>query len=441
MTPDNQPDAPLDDATPTVASQLTAVGRSAVAVIGLRGPRARHCLDACFHRAHPREFRPGQIRYGIWRADDTDESDGDGLGDLNVDRNDEVAGESIVVTPIGEDEFEIHAHGGVAAIGKIMQSLVRNGVRRIDADDYERHHHSDLLTREAESVLIRCSTTRNAAIAMNQVRFGLADWLRSWWANPGDLGELQDRTRRIMQFAAVGEHLVDPYRVVLSGPPNVGKSSLINRLVGYGRAITHDAPGTTRDVIACDTVIAGLNVRLSDTAGIRVDGDAIEREGIRRGAIAITQAELVVAVVSPSCLDELPTMRQRILSLAPNVPVLEVLNQADRLDLPPPKAACEPSAASEPKAASELRTASARSAAELPRLRTIAIEIPDASAHDDGIADLTDAIIGRLRPADPEERQAIPINQRQREHLQEVLRCDDLESALACLNRLAGAVS
>lgn len=397
---------------PTVASQLTAVGRSAVAVIGLRGPLARRCLDACFEPAQLRDYQPGQVRYGVWW---TNERTGPGSAKFEGTKSEGGAiGESIVITPLDDDEFEIHAHGGVAAISKIMRSLVHLGVRRIDADAYESRGHDQRLTREAESVLMCCSTTRNAAIAMNQVRFGLAAWVKPWFASSSNLGDLQAATRDIMRYASVGSHLVDSYRVVLAGPPNVGKSSLINRLVGFGRAITHDAPGTTRDVIACDTVIAGLNIRLSDTAGIRADGGTIEREGIRRGAIAIAQADLVVAVVSPSCLNELPTMRQRMQALSPKTRIVEVLNQADRL---------QPTHLAD---------------ANLPRLRTIAVAPLDVSARDDGMADLTDAIINQLRPADPDARQAIPINQRQRDHLHEILRCDDIDSAMVCLRRLAG---
>jgi len=417
-------DASTGHGMPTVAALLTAVGRSAVAVIGLRGPHAKRCLDACFHPANLHAFRPGQVRYGVWSTNQVNESVSESStsppnrSDTATARGDDVPlGESIVVAPLGDDQFEIHAHGGVAAVGKIMQSLIQQGVHKIKPEQYQCPEPSDLLVREAESILIRCSTTRNAAIAINQVRFGLSDWVKTWLAEPGSLDELLHSVGEIVKYASVGEHLVDPYQVVLAGPPNVGKSSLINRLVGFGRAITHDAPGTTRDVIACDTVLSGLNLRFSDTAGIRNDGGAIEREGIRRGTLAIEQADLVVVVISPSCIDELNSMRDRLSSLTPQTPVLEVLNQADRL--------LSGDAGND----------------ELPRLRTIAIAPPNQSACDDGVDNLTSEIIHQLRPDDPKPHQAVPINQRQRDHLRNILTCRDSDSATACLHRLAGIVS
>jgi tRNA modification GTPase len=84
--------------------------------------------------------------------------------------------------------------------------------------------------------------------------------------------------------------------VVIAGPPNVGKSSLINALLGYQRAIVFDQPGTTRDVLTATTAIDGWPVELADTAGIREGDDAIETEGVARALAEIRAADLVVEV-------------------------------------------------------------------------------------------------------------------------------------------------
>ena len=92
-------------------------------------------------------------------------------------------------------------------------------------------------------------------------------------------------------MAPLGLHLARPWQVVVAGPPNVGKSSLINALAGYPRAIVHWAPGTTRDAVTVETVLDGWPVELCDTAGLRTAGDAVERAGIELARRKMAQAE------------------------------------------------------------------------------------------------------------------------------------------------------
>ena len=92
--------------------------------------------------------------------------------------------------------------------------------------------------------------------------------------------------------ADLGLHLTSPWRVVVAGPPNVGKSSLINALVGYHRAVVFDTPGTTRDVVTVGTAIDGWPVELSDTAGIRPSDDRLESR-VGRAIEQTRQADLV----------------------------------------------------------------------------------------------------------------------------------------------------
>lgn len=105
---------------------------------------------------------------------------------------------------------------------------------------------------------------------------------------------------RLLARAPLGLHLVKPWRVVLAGPPNVGKSSLINVLVGYRRAIVHPTPGTTRDVLTAATAIDGWPIELVDTAGLRVGGHSVETEGVRRAWNQMATADLVLLVVDAS---------------------------------------------------------------------------------------------------------------------------------------------
>ena len=99
-----------------------------------------------------------------------------------------------------------------------------------------------------------------------------------------------------LSHAAVGLHLLEPWRVVLAGPPNAGKSSLINALVGYRRSIVHDTPGTTRDAVSVSTAFDGWPVELIDTAGLRTSDDSLEVAGIDRARQQIASADAVLLV-------------------------------------------------------------------------------------------------------------------------------------------------
>ncbi len=273
---------------------LTGHGRSAIAVIGLRGATTDQIVRRCFVAASTSELSSGQVRYGNWTGA----------------QKAVTAGESVVLTPIAEGHFEIHCHGGSAAIGRIAADLVDCGAVQVEAADWK--FAKNLLIREAQLVLSQCLTARTAAIAMDQVRGGLSDWVVDWieklslqsiasiWTDHAiTLARLQQQTQTILACAAVTTRLTEPFRVVLVGPPNVGKSSLVNAILGYDRSITFDQPGTTRDVLHADTVIEGLPIRLSDTAGIRDSDQVIENEGIARAMAAVDSADLILNVCCP----------------------------------------------------------------------------------------------------------------------------------------------
>ena len=229
---------------------------------------------------------PGEVRYGIWHGPETPQ-------DFDL-------GES-VVTVIGEP-CEIHCHGGEVAARRILDDLKQCGVAIVDQSQWLSAAVPELLIREATQVLLQTTTTRTAAIAMDQVRGALQRFVHQcdeWIASGNEQGVkfVHASVREILRHADVGMHLGKPWNVVLAGPPNVGKSSLINALLGYRRSITVDQPGTTRDVLQADAVIDGWPIRLSDTAGIRsTPGEKIEREGIDRAIAAIRDADLVLWV-------------------------------------------------------------------------------------------------------------------------------------------------
>jgi len=320
--PTDDPRADRRDPGRGCFARLTGSGRSAIAVLALNGAESATIIERCFQPARPRPFASGQIRYGNWvGADQTHVEDkknaAAGLG----------TGESVVVTPGSGPYFEIHCHGGPAAMERIETDLRACGA--VPATETGDWNPSDrpFLIREAEAVLAECTTTRTAAIAMNQVRGALLDWAMHWQTSltPASQSEFHSAVKSLLKSATCTTRLADPFRVVLTGPPNVGKSSLLNSLVGFDRSITLDVAGTTRDVLHANTVISGLPVRLSDTAGIRDSDEVIERKGIRKAQQAVQDADLLLLVFEP-----LPNRSFSDLPPVPRtLPQLRVLNKMD----------------------------------------------------------------------------------------------------------------
>ena len=127
----------------------------AVAVVAIAGTGSSSALKRCFRPASDRGWSPGEIRFGHWVGTSTD-----------------LGAESVVVTPLSDDSFEVHCHGGPAATGRILEDLKTLGVTTVSSDQWASHASEPLLITEATEVLIACQTARTAAVALDQVLLG-----------------------------------------------------------------------------------------------------------------------------------------------------------------------------------------------------------------------------------------------------------------------------
>jgi tRNA modification GTPase len=301
----------------TIAAISTPPGEGAIAVIRLSGSQAPTIAELLFERRKgPNRSVERMLHFGCFRDEEG--------------RLDE--GMAVVFRAprsyTGEDMAEFHCHGGALVASRILQSVLRAGARAAEPGEFTRraflNGKIDLTQAEAVMDVIRASTSRALRAAQEQLAGRLGrevEQIRSLLLeivahleatldfpeegiDPPTGEELLAETRQtrcrieaLLATAEEGRILREGVRLVLCGPPNAGKSSLLNRLLGFDRAIVSTTPGTTRDTIEEFASLRGIPFRITDTAGLRETEDTLEREGVERAKKAMEKADVIVRVV------------------------------------------------------------------------------------------------------------------------------------------------
>ncbi|MEO8421870.1 MAG: tRNA uridine-5-carboxymethylaminomethyl(34) synthesis GTPase MnmE [Hyphomicrobium sp.] len=297
----------------TIFALSTAPGRAGIAVVRASGPGAGELIDAL---APP---RPKKRTAALRRIRDPDSG--------------ETIDEGLVLwfaaprTETGEDMVEFHLHGGAAIVKALLVVLGRQPACRLaEPGEFARrafvNGKLDLAQVEGLADLVDAETEAQRRQALGQMRGALSELYEGWrgdlirasalaeaaidFSDEGDVADnavevarnivagLQAAIAAHLDDGNRGEILRDGVRIVLAGPPNAGKSSLLNALARRDAAIVSEEAGTTRDVIEVRLDLEGLPVVVSDTAGIRAPQGTIEQEGIRRTLAHARDADLVL---------------------------------------------------------------------------------------------------------------------------------------------------
>jgi tRNA modification GTPase len=310
----------------TIVARASGSGRGALAVVRVSGRDTRRIAEkVCPEIAGS---MPWQARLVSFR----------GADELPIER-----GVAILYheprSHTGEDMLEASVHGSPYIVNELVEAFVAAGARPAGPGEFTRRAVAngklDLLQAEAVRDLIGAQTARQADNARRQLTGALsADVRRLREAlvalsaqlegaldfedqgvrgDPAGWSLERGRCRRLiadmLATSRSGERIRDGVRVVIIGPPNSGKSTLFNRLLGTERAIVTTHPGTTRDVVEGELELDGLRVVLADTAGLRATADPVEREGVRRAEAAVASAQVVVELWPSDAAEAAPEER------------------------------------------------------------------------------------------------------------------------------------
>lgn len=310
--------ARLTAQTETIAAVATPPGQGGVGIVRLSGPLARSIGEGLIGRNLP----PRQALHGRFLRDG--ETVDEGLALFFPAPN----------SFTGEDVAELHGHGGPLVMQMLLNAALAGGARlALPGEFTERaflNGKLDLAQAEAVADLIASVSVAAARGALRSLSGQFSQSIRQLdeailelrtyveaaidfpeeeveFLSQGSVGKridgLIDAVEKLLHSGRQGVLLNQGASIAIVGPPNVGKSSLLNRLSGEQAAIVTDIPGTTRDLLKVDLLLDGLPLRLVDTAGLHNSGDPVEVEGMRRARGEAQQADLIIQVSDAAAQD------------------------------------------------------------------------------------------------------------------------------------------
>jgi len=305
------------------AAVMTGRGTGAISTIQLFGDKADTVIKRIFKPAtgKPPALKPGKILLGAI-------SDADKIID------------QVVIGCEGNNSFAINCHGNPLIVEMIMRLLRKEGAELITTEQLlaksltqEKHN---ALTIEAKLAMLNAKTLEGTKIIVNQIESGLSKKAAQWLQNIKalSLDEITKNVEQILNASRTATFIINGCTATIAGPPNSGKSTLLNRLAGREKAIVTDIKGTTRDWVSAECRIGPLALTLIDTAGLdekltTSPKDAIEKAAQQKSVEMLEQADLILLV-----LDNNQTADQLDKKLIQKITGRKVLTILNKCDLP-----------------------------------------------------------------------------------------------------------
>jgi tRNA modification GTPase len=333
----------MDD---TICAISTALGVGAISIIKVSGKDAISIVNKLFS-GDIEKVDSHTIHYGF------------------IKENDEIIDEVLVSvmkapkTFTREDVVEINCHGGIATTNKVLELLLTNGCRMADPGEFTKraflNGRIDLMEAEAVMDLINGKTEEARKIAIQElngsgsklisllredlvkiisnieVNIDYPEYNDIYVVTVNDIKEkikyFNEKLSKIVDEYENGKILKEGINTVIVGRPNVGKSSILNKLLNDNKAIVTDIPGTTRDVVEGSISFGGIQLNIIDTAGIRETEDVVERIGVEKSLSKIDEADLVLIILNNN--EELTKDDIEIINKTKNKPSIIVINKND----------------------------------------------------------------------------------------------------------------
>lgn len=339
----------------TIAAISTAIGVGGISIIRLSGSNAIPIASKCFTGKDLNTVPTHTINYGY------------------IKDKDEIIDEVLVTvmkapkTYTTEDIVEINCHGGLVPTRRILETVLNNGARLAEPGEFTKraflNGRIDLVKSEAIMDIIQSKSDEARKLAISQIKGSTSELIENFRNRlmnllssieenidypeyydievvtkekiKSNLDEMQQELEKLIKESNDSKIIKNGIKTVIIGKPNVGKSSILNKLLEQDKAIVTDIAGTTRDIVEGEIYLNGILLNIIDTAGIRETADKVEKIGVTKSLDAMKNADLVIVVLNSN--EKLAKEDKEILEQSANKTRIVVLNKNDlpkQIDLP-----------------------------------------------------------------------------------------------------------